>query len=82
MRQIGKVTHYYGKIGVATVTLDDHLDVGDRIKIQHGNQEEVDEYVNSMQIEHLNVQHASREDEVGIKIHHKVHEGDPVYILE
>jgi len=30
---IGKVTHYFGKIGVAVIQLEDTLKVGDTIRI-------------------------------------------------
>ncbi len=81
MKPIGKVTHYYGKIGVAILELDDELKIGDRIKIEHGKNE-FEQEVTSLQIEHKPVQKASKGDLVGLKVKEKVKEGALVYLLE
>ena len=77
-REIGKITHYFGKIGVAAIRLTDQLRVGDRISIEgaHTNFEQV---VDSMQIEHQAIQVANAGDEVGVKVQDRVREGDTVY---
>lgn len=81
MKEIGKVTHYYGKIGVAIVELSDGLSVGDKIKIE-GNRTESEQTVDSLQVEHQAVQAAKRGDTVGLKVVEKVNEGATVYRLE
>ncbi len=77
-KEIGKITHYFGKIGVAAIRLSDQLKVGDRISIEgaHTNFEQV---VDSIQIEHQAIQVADAGDEVGVKVQDRVREGDTVY---
>jgi len=77
-KEIGRITHYFGKIGVAAIRLSDQLKVGDRISIEgaHTNFEQV---VDSIQIEHQAIQVANAGDEVGVKVQDRVREGDTVY---
>ena len=82
MQQIGIVTHYYDKIGVAIVSLQDFLDIGDHIVIEHSGHQKLDQYVNSMQLDHENIKHANKDDEVGVKVSEAVHKGDRVFKFE
>jgi len=75
---VGKVTHYFTKIGVAVVELSDTLSVGDRISIE-GTTTNFQQTVESMQIEHKNVEKASPGDSIGMKVRERVREGDLVY---
>jgi hypothetical protein len=75
---IGKVTHYYPKIGVAAVVLEGHLAKGDHIHI-HGSHEDVHQSVISMEIEHVPVREAEHGQDIGIKVIERVHEGDIVF---
>lgn len=81
MKKIGKVTHYYGKIGVAIVELVDGLKVGDRVKIE-GGKAEFEQEVSSMQIDHKDVPKAKKGDVIGLKVAEKVKEGALVYLLQ
>ena len=81
MQEIGKVTHYYGKVGVAIVALSAPLKVGDRIKIQSPHAE-FEQTVDSMEVEHAPVQEAKRGDVIGLKVVEKVGEGAVVSKLE
>jgi len=76
--EIGKVSHYYGHLGVMAVDLTDRLQVGDTVHIR-GHSEDFVMTVDSMQIEHRNVTEAKPGDSVGIKAPQKVHPGDHVY---
>ena len=79
---VGKIEHYFGKIGVAVVELTDELSVGDEILIQ-GAETNFTQKVESMQVEHENIDKAKSGDEVGMKVSDKVRENDQVYkILE
>mgnify|MGYP001585018084 CR=1 FL=1 len=80
MDEVGKVTHYYGKIGVAIIALSGGLKVGDRIKIQsaHGESEET---VDSMEVDHASVAEAKRGDVIGLKVSGKAPEGAKVFKL-
>ena len=78
---IGKVTHYYSKIGVAIVELEDDLEYGDQISIE-GATTNIQETVDSMQVEHEAVKMAHRGDAIGLKVPDKVRPGDVVYKVE
>ncbi len=75
---IGKITHYFGKIGVAVVDLTDNLKVGETIRIVGGNTD-FSQTVESMEVEHQKVQEAKKGDSVGMKVNEKVREEYPVY---
>ncbi|MBM3253861.1 MAG: hypothetical protein FJZ16_06395, partial [Candidatus Omnitrophica bacterium] len=60
-REIGAITHYYGHLSVGIVELKDALKVGDSIHIK-GHSSDVTQIVDSMQIEHANVQEAKKGD--------------------
>ena len=77
---IGRVTHYFGKIGVAVIELEDALKVGDKIRIV-GGQTDFEQVVESMEIEHKKVKEAKAGDSVGLKVIQKVREGYKVYKL-
>lgn len=78
---IGKITHYYNKIGVAVVLLLKPLCVGDKVKIS-GHDKEFIQEVTSMQIEHKEVRKAKKGDDIGLKVDQPVKEGDVIYGLE
>ncbi|MBI4134533.1 MAG: translation elongation factor-like protein [Candidatus Sungbacteria bacterium] len=71
---IGKVTHYFGKAGVAVVELSAPLKIGDRIKVKDRDREWEQE-VSSMQIDHAVVERADTGESVAIKVDDKAHEG-------
>jgi len=75
---IGKITHYYGRLGVGIIELSDALNVGDTIHIK-GHTSDLTQQISSMQIEHADVNEAKIGDLVGIKVDQKVHENDAVY---
>lgn len=75
---IGEITHYFSKIWVAVIKLDDTLKVGDNIKIVGGGTE-FTQPVESMQIEHAQVQEAKAGESIGLKVAQKVKEGYKVY---
>ena len=77
-KRVGKVTHYYTKLGVAVVELEDTLNVGDSISIE-GKTTNLQQTVTSMQIEHENVNTASAGQSIGLKVNERVREGDIVY---
>lgn len=75
---IGKISHYFGKISVGIIELTDILKVGDTIRIK-GAHDDFTQKIESMQIEHLEVQEGKPGDSVGIAVANKVHENDTVY---
>ncbi|MBS7650149.1 MAG: translation elongation factor-like protein [Candidatus Bathyarchaeia archaeon] len=78
LNEIGQVTHYYSKIGVAVVQLKAPLKVGDIILIK-GATTNLEQKVESMEIEHRNVDRAEAGQSVGLKVKDKVREKDIVY---
>ncbi|KKQ75929.1 MAG: hypothetical protein US96_C0001G0005 [Candidatus Woesebacteria bacterium GW2011_GWB1_38_5b] len=67
MHKIGTVTHYYDKISVAIVELTGGIKLGDKIKFVRGGEDLFDQNVDSIQIEHKEVNAADKGDSVGIK---------------
>lgn len=77
-KKIGKITHYFGKIGVGIIELTSDLSVGDNIAIK-GATTDIEQGVESLELDHQSVQTAKSGDAVGIKVKDKVREGDEVY---
>lgn len=78
LAEIGRISHYYGKISVAIIELSDCLEAGDYILIR-GNYGDFEQKVESIQVEHRNISLAKAGDVVGLKVREKVREGDRVY---
>lgn len=78
LENVGKVTHFFTKISVAIVELTGTLSIGDKILIK-GPTTNLEQTVDSMQIEHKNVQTAKKGDSIGLKVNERVREGDTVY---
>jgi translation elongation factor EF-1alpha len=76
--KIGTISHTYEKIGVAVVELTESLRVGDLIHIS-GHRSDLTQRVESMQLEHQNVQAAEQGQSVGLKVSGEVREHDIVY---
>jgi len=78
-KKVGDVAHYFGKIGVAAIKMKGELKVGDTIHIK-GHTTDFEQVVDSMQIEHQNVEKVKKGDDLGIKVKEHVREGDEVFI--
>jgi translation initiation factor IF-2 len=78
LKEVGIVTHYFAKISVAVIELSDTLSLGDRILIK-GMTTNVEQTINSMQIEHANVEKVKAGQSIGLKVDDRVREGDTVY---
>ncbi len=80
--EIGKVTHFFNKISVGIIEItQDSLKVGDTIHIKDGARD-FEQKVESMQIEHEQIEEAKKGDVIGIKVDQGVREGDKVYKME
>lgn len=77
-QEIGKISHYYNHLDVGIIELSAPLKVGDTIHIK-GAHDNFTQTVESMQVEHNNVEEAKAGESVGIKVSQKVHERDKVY---
>jgi translation elongation factor EF-1alpha len=76
--EVGHITHFFTKIGVAVVELTAPLAVGDRILIK-GPTTDLEQVVESMQIEHENIERAEAGQSIGLKVKQRVRETDIVY---
>jgi putative protease len=76
--EIGKVTHYFTKIGVCVVELSADLKVGDTIHIK-GATSDFKQKVASMQIEHEKLEEAKKGQSIGMKVKEHAREHDKVF---
>ncbi len=75
---VGEVRQYFSKIGVGIIELEKELSVGDSISIE-GFKTNFQQKVDSMQIEHKNVDNAKSGEFIGLKVNEVVRENDKVY---
>ena len=76
--EVGHVLHFFSKINVAVLELIAPLAVGDHILIK-GPSTDFEQVVESMQIEHKNIQKAEAGQSVGLKTAQRARERDVVY---
>ena len=79
--EVGKVAHFYGHINVAVVDVSDSISVGDKIVIK-GPTTDIEQIVDSMEIEHAKVMQAKAGQSIGMKVKDCVREHDTVYKTE
>ncbi len=80
-KEVGVVTHYFNKISVGAIKLKASLRKGDKIHIK-GAHDDFVQVVESMQLNHKDIDLASRGKEIGIKVAQRVHKHDKVYKVE
>ena len=80
-KEIGVITHCFGKISVGIIKLKGPLAVGDKIHIK-GAHDDFTQVVKSIQVNHNDISSAKKGAEVGIKITQDVHENDIVYKVD
>ncbi len=77
---VGKITHFFDKIGVAVLELEGSLKVGDKITIETAaGDDSFTQEVSSMQVEHKSVDKAKAKDSVGLKVDQPVKENSKVF---
>ena len=76
--QVGHISHFFSKISVAIVELTAPIAIGDRILIK-GPSTDFEQVVDSMQIEHNNIQRAETGQSIGLRTTQHVKEKDMVY---
>ena len=76
--EVGHVSHFFSKIGVAVLELTAPLSVGDKILVK-GPSTDFEQVVESMQVEHKNIQRAEAGQSVGLKLVQQARERDLVY---
>ncbi len=80
-KELGRVIHWFDKINVAAIKLKGTLKKGDKIKFKHG-EEEFEETINSLQIDHESVGAGKKGDEIAVKLSQKAKQGTMVYESE
>ena len=75
---IGQVTHYYGHLSVAAVSLKEPVAIGERIHIR-GHTTDLVQKVDSMEIDHVRVDRAGPGDDVALKIGDHVRDHDLIF---
>lgn len=76
--KVGTVSHYYGNIGVAIVEVEADLKVGDTVHIL-GHTSDFTQQVDSIQVEHENVEEAKAGQSIGMKVDQRARENDEVF---
>lgn len=80
-QQIGKITHYFGKIGVAAIEITDgELHVGDTVHVV-GHTSDFTQVVESMQLDNQAVETAKPGQTVGVKVPEHAREHDKVFVV-
>ena len=76
---IGLVTHYYDKIGVATIKLSSDIKLNDKIVIIGKTTGIIETKADYIESQKKPIKKASRPEEIGIKIPNRVRKNDEVY---
>lgn len=78
-KPIGKVVHFYDKISVAIIDLTSGgIKVGDELKFKRG-EEEFSQKVESLQVDHKEVESVKKGDSFGVKVDKPTKVGTEVY---
>ena len=80
-QEIGKITHYFGNIGVAVVKLSGTLKVGDTIRVK-GATSDFTQKIAEIQVDHKPVKEASRGMDIGLRVVEHAREHDAVLKVE
>ena len=80
-KEIGKISGYFGHVGVAAIKLSSGLKVGDKVHIK-GHTTDFEVKIGSMQIEKNSVKAAKKGDHIGIKVPEKVRPNDMVLLVK
>lgn len=76
--RVGTVSSYFAQIGVAGIALEATLRPGDTIHVK-GHTTDLEQAVESIQIEHEQVEQAKAGDAIGVKVKERCRRGDVVY---
>jgi len=77
-KEIGRVTHYFSRIGVAGIKLTDTLSEGDTIHIV-GHTTDFTQEAHSMELENQPITEGQPGQEIGLKVQERVRRSDQVY---
>ena len=78
-KKIGVISHYFGHVGVGIIKIEaEGLKVGDTLHFK-GHTSDFQQTVESMQLEHKEIQEGKVGDQVGVKVNEHVREHDEVF---
>lgn len=78
-QEIGVITHWFGHLSVAGITITDgSLRVGDTIHIK-GHTTDLTMTIQTMQVNHQDVTEAKKGDDIGLKVPDHCRQHDKVY---
>lgn len=80
-KEIGRITNYFSKIGVAVIELTAPVQLGDEIHIV-GGERDFSQTVDSMQVEHQPIEEGQAGQEIALMLDQKARPGDIVYKTE
>ena len=67
LREVGRVSHFFGKINVAIIEVSATISIGDQIIIK-GPTTDNKQVVESMEIDHVKVKQAESGQSIGMKV--------------
>lgn len=78
LETVGRVTHYYTRLGVAVIELFDRVALGDWVHF-YGRSTNFVQPIQSMQSQHQAIAEAFADEMVAVQVEYRVREGDLVY---
>ena len=75
---VGKVIHYYDKIGVAIIKLQKSLKVEDKVKFEKGDMS-FEQIIESMQLEYEAISEGKKGQDIAVKVDKVVKKDVSVY---
>ena len=84
MKKIGQITHFFDKIGVAVLSIEEgSVKLGDQLQIgEEKGENTFTQTVESMQVDHQPVEIAEAGSEVGLKLTNPTKPNTPVFLVE
>lgn len=79
--EVGKISHYYDKIGVAIIDAKKGVKKGDSLHFK-GGKTDFTQAADSIQVDHKPVEAIKKGDSAGVKVEKEVREGDTVYLVK
>ncbi|MAG20373.1 translation elongation factor-like protein [archaeon] len=78
-KKVGIITSYFSKVKVGIIKVESPIKKGDKIRIK-GTTTDFEQSIDSMQIDHEEIEKTKKGDEIGLKVKDKVRPNDTVYL--
>lgn len=76
--RVGVVSHYFSHLNVAAIVMEGELSIGDTVHIK-GHTTDLTQKLESIQLEHKDIDRAEKGMDIGIRVKDHVREHDVVY---